>query len=192
MKKILVLNGSPTPKGNTAALIDAFMKGAEEAGNIVNLCNIREMDINPCVGCLCGGKDPDSPCAQKDDMDIIYRFFKEADIIVFASPLYWWTFTAQLKKVIDKLFAVMEGTTDDGTPAYQVNLTPKKLMMIVPAEEDHDANFQLINQYYEGYIQRMGWEDAGRVLAGGMLGHKEHEGKPEAIEKAYTLGKSVK
>ena len=94
--------------------------------------------------------------------------------------------------VIDRLFAVMEGTTDDGTPAYQVNLTPKKLMMIVPAEEDHDANFQLINQYYERYIQRMGWEDAGRLLVGGLFGHKEHQGKPEALEKAYLLGRSIK
>ena len=85
----------------------------------------------------------------------------------------------------------MEGTTEDGTPAYQVNLTPKKLMMIVPAEEDHDANFQLINQYYDGYIQRMGWEDAGRLLVGGMLGHKEHEGKPEAIEAAYVMGRGI-
>ena len=192
MQKVLILNGSPTPKGNTMALIEAFEEGARRAGNIVNRCDIRKMNIKPCVGCLGGGKDFDSPCCQKDDMDIIYRYFREADIIVFASPLYWWTFSAQLKMVIDRLFAVMEGTTEDGTPAYQVNLTPKKLMMIVPAEEDHDANFQLINQYYDGYIQRMGWEDAGRLLVGGMLGHKEHEGRPEAKEKAYMLGTCIK
>ena len=96
MKKLLVLNGSPTPKGNSVALIEAFIKGASEAGNLVNRCDIRSMNIHPCVGCLGGGKDFDSPCCQKDDMDIIYRYFREADIIVCASPLYWWAFTAQL------------------------------------------------------------------------------------------------
>ncbi len=72
------------------------------------------MNIHPCIGCLQGGKTYDSPCVQKDDMDQIYTLYRSADCIVYASPLYWWSFSAQLKTGIDRLFAVMEGSTEDG------------------------------------------------------------------------------
>ncbi len=191
MKEILVLNGSPRVRGNTTALVEAFVRGAKEAGHRVHVCKIQEMNIHPCIGCLQGGRDPESPCVQKDGMEEIYALYRQADYIVFASPLYFWSFTAQLKMVIDRLFAVMEGPAKDGTPAYQSNLTAKKCMMIVPAEEDHDANFELINQYYDGYLARMGWEDAGRLLVGGLMQVDDIAKKPNILMRAHDLGKSI-
>ena len=61
-KKIMILNGSPRPKGNTAALIRSFTEGAEAAGHSVTRFDLQKMDIHPCLGCCGGGKDPESPC----------------------------------------------------------------------------------------------------------------------------------
>ena len=90
-KKIIILNGSPRIKGNTSALTSSFRKGAESAGHTVTEFFLDTMNINGCKGCCGGGKDPASPCVQKDDMDKIYPIYKEADIVVLASPLYYWT-----------------------------------------------------------------------------------------------------
>ena len=79
-KKIVILNGSPRPRGNTAALIEAFTKGAEQAGNGVVRFDVCKMNIHPCLGCCGGGKNPESPCVQKDDMDAIYPHYKDANI----------------------------------------------------------------------------------------------------------------
>ena len=192
MKTILVLNGSPRVRGNTVALVEAFARGAQEAGNQVHVCNLRELDIHPCMGCLQGGKNPDSPCIQKDDMDKIYRLYRQADRIVFASPMYFWSVSAQLKMVIDRLFAAMEGSTEGDVPAYQSNLTAKECMLIMPAEEDTEENFVPIQQYYEGYVARMGWVDTGRLLVGGLMQMRDHDKKPEAIQRAYEMGKAIR
>ena len=76
-KKIIILNGSPRLKGNTAGLIDAFVQGAEQAGHTVKTFNLQKMNIHPCLGCLGGGKNPDSPCTQKDDMDRSILFMRK-------------------------------------------------------------------------------------------------------------------
>lgn len=70
-KNIIILNGSPRAKGNTSALTAAFTRGAEEAGNKVTEFHLSEMNINGCLGCWGGGKDPDHPCTQRDDMEKI-------------------------------------------------------------------------------------------------------------------------
>lgn len=90
-KRIVILNGSPRAAGNTAALIRAFTRGAEEAGHAVQCFDLQKLNIHPCLGCCCGGKDPESPCVQKDDMERIYPAYKAADVVCLASPLYYWT-----------------------------------------------------------------------------------------------------
>ena len=115
-KKILVLNGGPRLAGNTAALITAFVEGAEAAGNVVTRFNLDRMDIHGCKGCLCGGKNPDSPCVQKDDMEKVYPAYRAADVVVFAGPMYYWGITGQLKVALDRLFAVTESDPNWVTP----------------------------------------------------------------------------
>lgn len=92
--KIVILNGSPRLKGNTAMLCDAFAKGAESAGHAVERFDLQKMNIHGCLGCMKGGKDPASPCVQKDDMERIYPAYTEADLVVLASPMYYWAFPA--------------------------------------------------------------------------------------------------
>ncbi|MDL2253548.1 flavodoxin family protein [Ruminococcaceae bacterium OttesenSCG-928-I18] len=177
-KKILILNGSPRRGGNTETLVDAFIEGTLEAGHTATKCNLGQMDVGPCIGCLKGGKDSQNPCTQKDDMAKIYPHFKQADIVVFASPLYCWGFTAQLKAAIDRLFAVMEET---GT------FPGKECLMLIAAEGQDEENFEPMHAYYEHLTSRLGWQDKGRLFAGGVYQLGDIEGKP-VLQQAKQLG----
>ena len=85
-KKIVILTGSPRKNGNTAALTTAFKKGAEEAGHTVTEFFLNGMDIQGCLGCWQGGKDPEHPCVQTDDMLKIYPSKSFSWVI---TPLEW-------------------------------------------------------------------------------------------------------
>lgn len=180
-KKIVILNGSPHTKGNTSALIAAFKKGAEGAGNMVTEFFLGSMNINGCKGCFCGGKNPESPCVQKDDMEKIYPAYKEADIVVLASPLYYWTISGQLKCAFDRLFAVAECDPD-----YR---NPKKESILIMAAEGH--GFEESEYWYDRLEKHLEWKSIGKVLCGGVMAIGDIEGKPE-LEQAYELGKSIK
>ncbi len=182
-KKIVVLNGSPRKNGNTAALIDKFTAGAQSAGHDVTRFNIAEMDISPCIGCLRGGKDKRSPCTQKDDMDKIYPAYEDTDVIVLASPLYFWSFTAQLKTVIDRIFAVAE--------ANNYHSPHKDCIMLIAAGDNSKSNFQPMIDYYKSLLQNIGWTDAGMLLAGGVNEIGDIAGKP-VLEDARRLGAAIK
>ena len=91
MSKIIILNGSPRLHGNTAGLIDTFKQNAEKRGHEITLFNLQKMNIHPCLGCFGGGKNPNKPCIQEDDMQQIYPAYEEADIVVLASPMYYWS-----------------------------------------------------------------------------------------------------
>lgn len=177
-KKILVLNGSPRKGGNTELLVDAFIEGAQQAGHTVDKCNVGRMDIHPCIGCLGGGKNPDSPCTQKDEMDTVYPLYKAADILVLASPMYYWGITAQLKAAIDRLFAVVEQTG---------GVSPMGCLMLMAAEGDSDSNNAPVKAYYESLLGHLGWQDLGQLYAGGVYRIGDIKGKP-ALEQARALG----
>lgn len=177
-KKIVILNGSPRLNGNTAELCSAFTEGAETAGHSVTRFDLQTMNIHPCLGCFKGGKDPASPCAQKDDMDKIYSVYREADIVVFASPLYCWSFSAQLKCAFDRLFAVteLEGYTKKGC-VLLVASTGTKLEPVV--------------HYYKAAVQNMQWYDCGMVLASGNREIGDIQNRPRQLEEARALGRTL-
>lgn len=160
-KQILVLNGSPRQGGNTDALADTLAEGAQAAGHRVDRLDIRSLQINPCVGCyrcLAGKGDP---CVQKDNMRSIYDALAQADVVVFASPLYWWQFTAQMKTVIDRLFAV--------AAASGMHMPPKEVALLIAAEGKSKENFEQIIPYYETcLVKNLNWVNRGMVLASGV------------------------
>ena len=179
-KKIIILNGSPRRKGNTAALTAEFTRGAKEAGNEVTEFFLGEMNINGCKGCFGGGKNPESPCAQKDDMDKIYPVYKSAYIVVLATQLYYWTISGQLKTAFDRLFAVAECDPD-----YR---NPKKECVLVMAAEGY--GFEESEYWYDNLGKHLGWKSLGKVLCGGVMAAGDIEGKKE-LQDAYSLGKSI-
>ena len=179
-KKIVILNGSPRKGGNTSALTAEFTKGAEESGNVVTEFFLDEMNINGCKGCFGGGKNPDSPCAQKDDMDKIYPIYKDADIVVLATPLYYWTISGQLKITFDRLFAVAECDSNCRNP--------KKESILIMAAEGH--GFEESEYWYDRLEKHLGWNSLGKVLCGGVMAAGDIKGKKE-LKDAYELGKSI-
>lgn len=183
-KKIVILNGSPRLTGNTVSLLKAFTKGAQEAGNTVACFNLHGMNIHSCMGCCKGGKDLESPCVQKDDMDKIYPVYKEADIVVLASPLYYWSISSQLKCAFDRLFAVAECNQD-----YR---NPKKESILIMAAEGH--GFEESEYWYDNLEKHLGWKSLGKVLCGGVMEvgdiNNTDEGRKK-INEAYNLGLTV-
>lgn len=106
--KILILNGSPHPKGNTRGLADAFTKGAKSAGHEVMECTVGTMKINGCHGCEYCHTKGNGQCMQKDDMDMVYAELAEADMVVFASPVHYFGFSGQLQSTISRFYAPMK------------------------------------------------------------------------------------
>ena len=184
-KKICILNGSPRPAGNTKALIAQFTKGTEAAGNEVVCFDLQQMNIRGCLGCCNGGKDPASPCVQKDDMEKIYPVYEEAQVVVLASPMYYWGVSGQLKCAFDRLFAVAELTPDYENPK-------KDCVLLMAAEGDTEDNFAPVRAFYEGLVSHLGWNDLGIVYAGGNMAAGDILQKPEQLQAAEDLGKSIR
>ena len=180
-KKIVVLNGSPRRNGNTSALVQKFTEGAKSAGNEVTEFFLDKMDIHGCKGCFGGHSSQECPCVQKDDMTKIYPIIKECDVIVFATPLYYWNMSGQIRTAIDRLFALEEG---DGNLLRGHGRASALLM----AAEGND--FEDVLTYYNNLMNHLKWENLGQVLAGGNGDIGDIAGKPE-LEQAYALGKSI-
>ena len=155
-KQILILNGSPRVKGNTAALCRAFAHGAESAGHSVNQFDLQKLHLHPCLGCNGGGKDVQHPCVQRDDMDQLYAAFLAADVIVLASPMYYWAISAQLKMALDRFYALFE--LDGGGDRPQ-----RECALLMAAADDSEENFLPVAQYYQALVANMNRTDLGMV-----------------------------
>jgi multimeric flavodoxin WrbA len=102
---ILVLNGSPRPKGNTSQMAAAFREGAESAGHTVNVVDVCRKKIAGCLACEYCHTKGDGQCIQKDDMQEVYGLLKEAEMLVIASPIYYHGISGQLKCTIDRFYS---------------------------------------------------------------------------------------
>lgn len=182
-KKIVILNGSPRPAGNTKGLIQAFTEGAESKGHQVICFDLGQMNIHGCLGCFGGGKDKNSPCVQKDDMTKIYPEYAAADIVVLASPMYYWGFSGQLKCTFDRLFAVAECNAFYRNPK-------KKCITLMASEGNSESNSKPVIDYYEALMKRMGWKNLGHIIAGGVMKIGDIKGH-KALDEAKKLGASL-
>ena len=167
-KKIMILNGAARKNGNTAKLVEAFADGARSAGHQVKEFYLDGMDIHSCKGCLRAGKDPKHPCSQRDDMDQIYAEFADADVVVFASPLYFWTVTGTLKTAADRLYAELECLGYGGFP--------KQSVLLMTAD---GGDYAQAVTWYRTYERNLGWRNLGEVLGKGKTA------------QAHRLGASI-
>ena len=182
-KKIIILNGSPRPKGNTKGLINAFTQGAQTKGHEVICFNLASMNIHGCLGCFGGGKDHNSPCVQKDDMLKIYPEYTNSDIVVLASPMYYWGFSGQLKCAFDRLFAVAECNDSYANPQ-------KDCILLMASEGDGKSNSKPVIDYYQALVEQLNWHDLGYIIAGGVLRIGDIKGH-KALKEAFDLGASL-
>ena len=180
-KKIVILNGSPRKNGNTSALVKALTQGAEHAGHTVTEFFLDRMNIHGCKGCFGGHSSQACPCVQKDDMAQIYPAVKESDVVVLATPLYYWNMSGQLRTAVDRLFALEEG---DGNLLRGQGRASALLM----AAEGH--GFEDVVLYYDHLMEHLRWNNLGHVLAGDKMDVGDIAGKKE-LKEAYELGRSV-
>ncbi|HIR51362.1 MAG TPA: flavodoxin family protein [Candidatus Avoscillospira avicola] len=180
-KKIVILNGSPRKNGNTSALVKAFREGAERAGHTVTEFFLDHMNLHGCKGCFGGHSNRDCPCVQQDDMNRIYPAVRDCDVVVLASPLYYWNLSGQLRTAMDRLFALEEG----GQNLLRGNGKSSALLMAAEGYEFDDAVL-----YYDHLMAHLRWQNLGHVLAGGNMDAGDVAGKRE-LQEAFALGQSV-
>ncbi len=143
--KIVIINGSPR-KGNTLAAIEAFVKGIDVAnkGHEVEVVDTYKLSVAPCKGC--NACECYKGCIDKDDTNMIVDKLVAADMIVFATPVYWWGITAQLKMVIDKCYC---------KGAYIKN---KQVgLIVVGGAATSDGQYDLIKQQFNCIEQYLDW-----------------------------------
>ena len=176
--KILVLTGSPRKNGNSNTLADNFIKGAEEAGHEIVRFDAAFKEVHPCIGCNSCGMN--GPCVFKDDFEFVRQHIVDADMVVFATPMYYFGISAQLKAVIDRFYAI------NG----QIH-RPKKAALLMTYANTAASEAEPIKSHYKTLLNYLGWTDAGQIIASGVwpAGAVNHTDYPR---KAYELGKSLK
>lgn len=170
--KILVLNGSPRPNQNTAALADAFKEGAVSAGHEVEIVNVAKKDITGCIACEYCHTKGDGVCIKKDDMADMIPLIQEADMIVLASPVYYFTMTAQLQACLQRIYCI----------DHPAKATQMALLLSSASPGTHDG---AIGEY-KGLLAYFKAEDKGIVIAVG-----DENKTPEKLEEARKLGASI-
>ncbi len=179
-KKVLLLCGSPRKQGNTTLLGDAFVSGAEENGCFSERVFIVEKNINGCIGCI-ACRTNGGHCVQKDDMKMIYEKMIEADAIVLVSPVYFYTWTSQMKAVIDRTFAI------------EKLLKNKTFYLISAGAAPNESYVQTMIDSFKQYVECFTGE--GNKEGGYVFGYdaRKHDDvkDTDAMEKAYELGKTV-
>lgn len=179
MKQILVISSSLRLHSNSEALADEFIRGAIEGGNNVEKVTLKDKDIRFCKGCLACQQT--QRCVIKDDAPAIVEKMHGSDVIVFASPIYYYEMCGQLKTLLDR-----------ANPLYPSDYHFRDIYMLTTAAENEE---HVPERAVAGLT---GWIDcfekarlAGTVFAGGVGGPGETDGHP-SLALAYEMGKSIK
>ena len=177
-KKILIISTSPRKNGNSERLADAFLNGAMDGGNTTEKISLYDKRIGFCRGCLACQKT--GRCVIHDDAETIVGKMLTADVIVFATPIYYYEMSGQMKTMLDR-----------ANPLYSADYDFRDVYLLsTAADNDEGVDARAISGL-EGWIEcfpkvRL----AGTVFAGGVNDAGEIDGHL-ALEKAYEMGKSI-
>ena len=176
--KIVILMGSLNRKGSTSILVDSFVEGAEAAGHCCEVVDVCHANIHPCTGCVRCGYE--GSCVQKDDVETIRAQLLSSDMVVFATPLYYYGMTAQLKAVVDRFCA------------YNSSLNGKRLKsaLLAVAWNADDWTFDALTAHYKTLVRYINFEDKGMILGYGC-GAPSMTKNSKYPQLAYQLGKSL-
>lgn len=178
MKKVLVISTSLRPRSNSCRLAGAFAGGATDAGNEVELITLRDKEIRYCIGCLSCQKT--GRCVIKDDAPAIVAKMHDADVIAFATPIYYYEMCGQMKTLLDR-----------GNPLYDSDYRFTDIYMLSSAADDAPETPDRAVGGLTGWIDCFDRAHlAGTVFAGGITDQDEIEGH-EALKAAYDLGHAI-
>ncbi len=176
--KIVILQGSPNVNGSTNILVEEFTRGAQKAGHQVTRFDLSTMKISPCIGCVSCGYE--GPCVQKDDTKRIRETLLSSDMVVFATPLYYYGMSAQLKTTIDRFCA------------YNSSLTSRRLKsaLLTVAWNADDWTFEALTAHYHTLVRYLNLQDQGMVLGYGC-GSPSMTKRSRYPKAAYELGNNL-
>ena len=178
MSNIIIFIGSMRKNGNTARLTQRFAEGASKNNN-VEIVSVADYNVNPCIGCnSCFTRDGNM-CFQNDDMAQIYEKLRNADIVVIASPVYFYGISAQLKAIVDRLHTPMKNT-------FHI----KKLGLFLVGAAELPNLFDPIVMQYQMVLDFFKLESIGTVLVRRVKDIGDIENSP-ALKEAYALGASI-
>jgi len=179
MKKVIVLSTSLRRGSNSDMLADSFVEGAKVAGNEVEKISLVGKNIQFCKGCLACQKT--GRCSIKDDVNDIMAKVLKADVVVWATPIYYYEMSGQMKTLIDRMNAM-----------YEQDYQFRDVYLLTTAAEDEESTPK------RAEIGLTGWIDcypksrlAGNLFCGGVNGVREIEGN-QKLQEAYDLGKSIR
>ncbi len=178
MSNIVVFVGSMRKGGNTDLLVQAFCKGAKRK-NTIDIISVADYKVNPCTGCNSCFTKKGNKCFQNDDMNLIYDKLKTADVLVVASPVYFYSISAQLKAIIDRLHNPMRNE-------FKI----KRLALLLVGAADLPNLFDSIKAQYQLTLDFFGLENIGMVLVRGVKNKCDIKGNI-ALKRAYDLGLSI-
>ena len=178
-KRIVIISTSPRRNSNSEALANAFAKGAAESGNDIEVISLRGKDMRFCLGCFACQKT--GKCVIKDDMNEIVPKMEHADVLVFATPIYYYEMSGQMKTLLDR-----------ANPLFVSDYRFRDVYFLSSAAEDEDFVPQRAQSGLEGWIEC--FEKAhltGSVFGGGVTDVGEIKGH-HALAEAYEMGKAIR
>lgn len=171
--KILILNGSPRANGSTSKMVQAFADGAKEAGHEATIIDVGRKKIAGCIGCEYCHTKGNGCCVQKDDEEEVYEALKDAQMLVLASPIYYFTLSAQLQSAIHRTYAI-------GIPE---KVTQTALLL---SSGSPDVYEPAISQYQSAIVEYYNVKDMG-VMTVNETNNKVEDN----LEKITTFGRSI-
>ncbi|WP_349670579.1 flavodoxin family protein [Lacrimispora sp.] len=178
MAKIAVLIGSPRRNGNTEILANALIDGIDKQENSVEVISVIGKRVNGCTGCDFCYRDGSHNCIQKDDMQDIYERLAGADVIVIATPVYFYGVSSQLKCMIDRLHNPIRNT-------FRV----KKLMLLAVCADEIPAVFDSLITMYHSVLSYFSLENGGVITVPGLSGKGDILGHAALLEARKLGGK---
>ena len=179
-KKIVVITGSPRKNGNSFAMTDAFIKAAQAKGHTVTRFDAAMKKVGGCHACETCFKTGKS-CSFDDDFNVIAPYILEADAVVFTTPVYWYSFPAQIKGVIDRLYSFCVAGKD---------ISGKECALITCCEEDDISVMDGVRIPYEMSIALLKWKSVGEVLIPGVLNVGDIQ-KTDGCKQAAELAEKI-
>lgn len=177
-KKILILTSSLRVHSNSDELAKAFSRGAQEAGNEVETVSLKEKNIGYCIGCLTCQKT--QQCVIHDDAIELAEKVKNAQVLVFATPVYYYGLSGQLKTLLDRC-----------NPLFPSDYAFRDIYLLATATENEEHTVDGTATGMQGWIDCFEQAQfAGTIFAGGVSGAGEIQGHP-SLEKAYEMGKNI-
>ena len=187
--KVLSLLGSPREKGNSSALANRFCTTAQKLGAEVRTFTLNDLNFRGCQGCMACKTKLDR-CALEDDLTEVLEAVRETDILVLASPVYYWDVSAQMKAFLDRTFSFL--VPDFITNPQKSRLEPGKKLVFILAQNNPDKNsFTNIFPKFDYFFKAYGFVENHLIRAFGVGGPGEVEAHEDVMKLAEATAEKI-